>query len=69
MKTQTLIKKAIQANEGLIAKIEKQTGECNFLTADATRMILCARHENRALKAVLSSLKGNHRDLEKILKV
>lgn len=66
MKTQSLIKKAIQANEGLIAKIEKQT---SFLDADATRMILYARHENRVLKAVLSSLRDNHRDLERILKV
>lgn len=69
MRTQTLIKKAIQANEGLIAKIEEEARECGFLNADATRMIICARYENRALKAVLSSLKGNHRDLERILKV
>lgn len=66
--TRTLIKKAIQANEGLIAKIKEQA-EGNFLDADATRMIISASHENRALKAVLNSLRGNHKGLERILKV
>ncbi len=61
MGTRTLIKKAIKFNRGLIAEIQEKEHRCQT----DKEMLREARAENRVLQAVLNSLRGNHRDLER----
>lgn len=63
--TKRFIRKAIQANEKLIAEITERAKALGMLSIDGSKMIAVAHGENRAFQAVLNSLKGNHKDLER----